>query len=312
MSCVSPKLYSLLKKTDEFYQQAQLNGFKQTAENTRDALAQLTQRFCQAGNPISLIIDDIVDTDYAWQIPIRIYHPEPDNTLPVIVFFHGGGHMAGSIDVYDPICRKLAEFTSHIVIAVEYRLSPEHPYPAGLMDACHVARNTWEVLAKHQLSFLPSLRLAGDSAGGALAASVSHYLQEDSDPEIDAQILIYPSLDYTMSLPSIEKNGQGYLLYAEKISWYFDHYFQHNENRQAVSPLFMDITSAYPATFLVTAGFDPLCVEGEAYVAKLAQHGVKTEHLHLEDMIHAFMNLDILVPDQVELVYNKINSFLNN
>ena len=220
--------------------------------------------------------------------------------------------MAGSVPLYDPLCRQLALCSQHIVVSVEYRLAPECPYPAGLTDAYQAARHVFAVLDRRGVNYRPSLRLCGDSAGGALSATVAHRAQYDATVNIDGQVLIYPSLDYTLSQPSIQENAEGYLLHKSKILWYFDHYFQQAEDLKAVSPFFMEITPNYPATLVVTAQFDPLRDEGIAYVTKLHAAAVRAERLHFDDMIHAFMNLEKLVPKATARVYQQAAEFLNS
>jgi acetyl esterase len=242
---------------------------------------------------------------------VRIYHPAPEAELPVLIYYHGGGHMAGSVTVYDPICRKLALAARHIVVSVDYRLAPECPYPAGLTDAYQVVKNLWATLDGRKLNYQRRLAIAGDSGGGALCATVAHLAQYDAGVDIQRQILIYPSLDYTITSPSVAENGTGYLLQKEKIAWYFDNYFQHCEDRKSASPLFMEFSAGLPETLVVTAEFCPLRDEGVAYAAKVKAAGPHVEHLHLDDMIHAFMNMEDLAKTACATVYRRIAEFLN-
>jgi acetyl esterase/lipase len=147
--------------------------------------------------------------------------------------------------VYDPISRRLAAATGCVVVVPEYRLAPENPYPAALHDAYAAARGVFAALDARGLPFVRQLSLAGDSAGAALAATVSARSQHDTALQIAAQVLIYPSLDYSMSLPSITENGEGYFN-SDRIAWYFDNYFQHGEDRLAASPLHMTVTPRMP------------------------------------------------------------------
>jgi acetyl esterase/lipase len=243
-------------------------------------------------------------------VPVRVFHPEPDSALPVLIYLHGGGHMAGSVAVYDPICRKIALVTRRIVVAVDYRLAPEHPYPAGIDDARTVVAGYGGLLRRMGISHGAGLALAGDSAGGAMSATLAHGLQDRDTPAIDVLILIYPGLDYTLSQASVDELATGYLLEKEKISWYFDHYFGRGDDRKAASPLFMPVRPGFPRTLIVTAGFCPLCDEGFQYAAKLRRNGVAVEHLHLDDMIHAFLNLESLVPESCRRVYAAMAQFL--
>ncbi|MBF0231234.1 MAG: alpha/beta hydrolase [Desulfamplus sp.] len=284
-------------------------GYKPTPDNTREGMLNLTRSLVLDSPEIAFVADAIVDSSN-YPVPVRIYHPNPDIPLPVLIYYHGGGHMAGSVSVYDPICRKITLATNHIVVSVEYRLAPEFPYPAGVQDAYHVAKNICPTLDTLSLKYLHHLTLAGDSAGGALCATVSHLSQYDKELRIAKQVLIYPSLDYTMSFSSVDENGIGYLLEKEKMTWYFDHYFQKDESRKAASPLFMDITPHMPDTLVVTAQFCPLRDEGIAYIDKLRKIGIDTEHLHFNNMIHAFLNMETLVPDECATLYKKMSDFI--
>jgi acetyl esterase/lipase len=218
--------------------------------------------------------------------------------------------MAGGITVYDPICRRLARETEHIVISVDYRLAPECRYPAGIIDAVTVVKNIWKVLETRQLRHSRSLSIGGDSAGGAIAATVAHHYRHDEEVEIRRQILIYPSLDYTMRSASIELNGEGYLLQQEKIVWFFNNYFEKGVDRKLASPLYMELDGRMPESLVITAEFCPLRDEGLAYVEKLQAGGLRAENLHFEDMIHAFLNLEDLVKDECDTLYAAIAAFL--
>lgn len=307
------KLDNGLKMWLDAYNQglAQLRqaGYVATVEAIRDGLSSLTAT-CVTDSPYIARVLDTHASQQSQTVPVRIYHPAPDRPLPVIVFLHGGGHMAGSVAVYDPICRKLSKATQHIVVSVDYRLAPESPYPKGLSDARMVIGQLWPLLEKHKLAYLSTLTLVGDSGGGAMAATLSADYQYDPDVNIHNQVLIYPSLDYTMSQPSVTENGKGLFLQQDKMQWYFDQYFQHGEDRQAASPLFMAKSEKMPRTLMITAEFCPLRDEGVAYVQQLSALGIPTEHFHLDDMIHAYLNLESLVPMQCRATYQKIAEFL--
>ena len=286
------------------------DGFKPTPTNVREGLAELTRSLVTQRPEVAWVRDDLV-AGGAYKVPVRIYHPAPQVELPVLIYFHGGGHMAGSVTVYDPICRKIALNTQHIVVSADYRRAPECPYPAAVEDAVQVTANIWATLDERRLHYRPRLSIAGDSGGGALCATVAHRAQEDADVNIRCQALIYPSLDYTLSLDSIVRNGTGYLLEKEKIKWYFDNYFQHREDRRAASPLFMRFTRRLPRTLVVTAGFCPLRDEGIMYVEKAGSTGVDVEQLHFDDMIHAFLNMEDLTAAACRATYAKLDTFLN-
>ena len=310
MRHLSSKLQNWLYSYNRFMNDLLESGFKQTPTNTREGLANLTLLLVTDSPKISWVQDDLVNApDYA--IPVRIYHPTPDTSLPVLIYYHGGGHMAGSVAVYDPICRKIAHASEHIVVSVDYRLAPECPYPLGVNDAYNVVKNIWATLDGRDLKYQRHLSIAGDSAGGALCATVAHISQHDERIDIRRQVLIYPSLDYTLTSDSIEENAEGYLLVKERIKWYFDNYFQKGENRKSASPLYMEFTNQLPETLVITAEFCPLRNEGIAYVEKVKSTGLYVEHLHFDNMIHAFLNLENLVKDECETVYRRIGKFLN-
>ncbi|MDO6705592.1 alpha/beta hydrolase [Photobacterium sp. 1_MG-2023] len=280
-----------------------------TADMIREGLATLTATYVTHAPDVARVIDTFVPAA-SHLIPVRMYHPAPHTALPVLLFLHGGGHLAGSVAVYDSICRKLADATRQIVVAVDYRLAPESPYPAGLEDARQVLRQLVPLCEQHQLQYQPVLSLVGDSAGGAMAATLSADCQSDPDIQLVNQVLIYPSLDYTMSLPSVVENGTGLFLQQEKIRWYFDQYFQNGEDRRAASPLFMPVSKHFPRTLVITAQYCPLRDEGAAYVQWLSNAGVPVQQYHLDDMIHAYLNLENLVPARCEATYRMIADFL--
>lgn len=143
-------------------------------------------------------------------------------------------------------------------------------------------------------------------------ATVAECAQFDTNLAIRRQVMIYPSLDYTMNTLSMEQNAVGYLLQKSKVAWYFEQYFQHAENRKLASPLYGEFTAHLPETLIITAEFCPLRDESIAYLDKVRKQGVRTEHLHLQDMIHTFMNMEDLVPDTCTQVYQTISDFLNS
>ncbi len=286
------------------------SGHERTVAEAREALAALTRHFVTEPSDVASVVDDHIDGTQG-RIPVRLYHPQPGTELPVLLFAHGGGHVAGSVEVYDPLARRLANATRHLVVAVEYRLAPEHPYPAGVDDVVAVLRGMESMLQANGCRHVPRFSLFGDSGGGALCATLAHRLQSDPDVSIDSQVLIYPSLDYTMKMPSVERLGTGFLLERERIAWYFDRYFQSDEDRHAVSPLFMPCTSHLPRTLVITAEYCPLRDEGEAYAQRLSQMGIEVEHRMLPGTIHACLNLEALMPGPSAEIYALTERFLN-
>lgn len=309
MTGVAESLNGWLANFNALLNSLRANSFKPTPESARNGLETLTAALVTHCPEVSLVKDGTVNGENG-PIPVRMYHPEPAVSLPVLVYLHGGGHMCGSIEVYDLICRKIAVITRRIVVSVDYRLSPEHPYPAGITDARSVLANAYTLLEEQQLNFTRRLSLGGDSAGGAMSATLAHRCQNDSGISISDLVLIYPSLDYTMSMDSLNRLASGYLLEKENIRWYFESYFQSGENLRDVSPLFMEVTPDFPRTFIVTAGYCPLQDEGLEYVRKLQEEGISVQHVHYPEMIHAFLNMEDLVPEQCLELYGKIGDFL--
>ncbi len=311
MRQVSAKLSAWLIEVHSQLAVMKSNGYKPTAIGARESLENTVRAMIRQRPAIAWVNDEIINgRDY--DVPVRIYHPAPAQARPVIVYYHGGGGMAGNVSIYDPICRKLAAATGHIVVSVEYRLAPENPYPAGVIDAYTAAHGVWNALDRRSLPYEQMLSLAGDSAGGALASTVSARSQFDPSVKITNQILIYPSLDYTLSQASVVENGTNYFLTRDRLVWYFDNYFQHGEDRHLVSPLFQEFTAALPRTLMVSAGFDPLCDEALEYLVRLKQAGVQHQHVHLDDMVHAFLFMESLVQEECDSVYQTIAAFLNN
>ncbi|RPE28526.1 aminotransferase class I/II-fold pyridoxal phosphate-dependent enzyme [Kitasatospora cineracea] len=238
--------------------------------------------------PVALVEDRSIpgpDGD----LPIRIYRPQPAGTLPVLVYFFGGGWTLGTIDTSDAICRSLANAAGCAVVAVGYRLAPEHKFPAAV-DDCHAAVD-W--IARHgaALGLDPDrLAVGGDSAGGNLAAGVTLRARDGGGPEIAAQLLVYPNTDYRSDTPSRRENNDPYFFNARSAQWYWDNYLADPE--QGSDPLASPLRAAdhggLPPALVITAEYDPLRDEGEAYARKLAAAGVAAELTRYPGVVHGF------------------------
>ena len=305
-------LHQLLGQMAELIALQRKQGFEYTPIGMRESLDAMTRRFVTQAPDVPLTRDTLVrgpdQTDYP--VPVRIYHPKPDQALPTIILAHGGGHMAGSVSVYNLIARKLAVASGRILISVDYRLSPECPYPSALTDLKNVIRHLFPTLERLGIAHARQLAVAGDSGGAAITAAAVHQIADEEGVHIEKQLLVYPSLDYTMSSESMETLGQGYLLEQERVGWLFDQYFQHDEDRRQASPAFMPLPEHYPKTMVVTAGYCPLRDEGFAYVDRLAGAGIDVENRHFPNMIHAFLNLEDLVKDECSEFYQAAGEFL--
>jgi acetyl esterase len=223
------------------------------------------------------------------QIPLRIYTPEGKGPHPVILYFHGGGWVIGDFDTHDGLCRHLAKQASAVVVSVGYRLAPEHKFPAAPDDCyaatCWVAENAAALGADAK-----RIVVGGDSAGGNLAAAVSLMARDRGKPKIALQLLIYPVTDHSYDRPSYAENAKGYLLEKSSMVWFWDHYLKDardGENPYA-SPLRAKDLSGQPPALLITAEFDPLRDEGEAYGKRLKEAGVAVTQKRYDGLIHGF------------------------
>jgi len=307
---LNAQLQTWLARLNELVANQKAAGVEATPASVRESMAAMTDNLVSAGPALPWVGDAKVECGET-PVPVRLYDPAPDQDTPVCLFFHGGGHLAGDVTVYDPICRRLAHASGWLVVSVEYRLAPEFPYPFGLEDCHSAARHIWPALDQTGRRYSRRLALAGDSGGGTFAATISALAQNDALLPVEKQVLIYPSLDYTLTQPSIIENGQGYLLEADRIAWYFQHYFQHGEDRRGASPLYMPVSNRLPETLVISANYCPLRDEALAYARRLRDTGVPCRHRHFDDMIHAYLNLEALAPDACAATYQEIAAFLN-
>lgn len=217
--------------------------------------------------------------------PARVYRPVGDGPVPTVLLFHGGGFVIGDLDTHDVTARTLCRDVGAVVVAVDYRLAPEHPWPAAPQDALAVSRAVLADLDSYGGS--PVLGVTGDSAGGNLAAIVAQQV-----PGIAAQLLVYPATDLVGDYPSRTENAHGYLLDEPTMGWFMEQYLSSGPaaDDPLVSPLHGDLGGVPPAV-VVTAEFDPLRDEGEAYAAALAAAGVEVTLRRYDGLIHGFYDL---------------------
>ncbi|MBJ9339046.1 GNAT family N-acetyltransferase [Citrobacter freundii] len=279
--------------------------------SSRAGLAALTKANVSTSEPMAAIINTEVDTGER-RIPVRIYRPALTGEPKVVVFIHGGGHLSGSVDVYDPVARHLAMATGNIVVSVDYRLAPENPYPAGLSDAKAVIENVWSLLDSQHIPYTRQLTLIGDSGGGAFSTTLAAYFSREQPGFIHRLVLIYPSLDYTLNWPSVQENGTGKLLDESKIRWYFQQYFRNEEDRKQTSPLYLPLSQDFPPTLVVSGGLDPLRDENFAFVARLQAEGIPVQHVHFPGMTHAYLMLEDKVPQEAKATYLAIGDFVRD
>ncbi|MBW9454299.1 GNAT family N-acetyltransferase [Citrobacter portucalensis] len=277
--------------------------------SSRAGLAALTKANVSTSEPMAAIINTEVDTGER-RIPVRIYRPALTGEPKVVLFIHGGGHLSGSVEVYDPVARHLAMATGNIVVSVDYRLAPENPYPAGLSDAKAVKENVWSLLESQHIPYTRQLTLIGDSGGGAFSATLAAYFSREQPGFIHRLVLIYPSLDYTLNWPSVQENGAGKLLDESKIRWYFQQYFRNGEDRKQTSPLYLPLSQDFPPTLVVSGGLDPLRDENFAFVARLQAERIPVQHVHFPGMTHAYLMLEDKVPQEAKATYLAIGEFV--
>jgi acetyl esterase len=228
----------------------------------------------------------------AGDIPVRIYTPTGDGPFPVLVFFHGGGWVICNLDTHDSYCRSLANGTPCIVVSVDYRLAPEHKFPAAPED-CYAATQ-W--IAEHAAEFNGDparLAIGGDSAGGNLTAVISQLARDRGGPALSFQLLIYPATDFTADTLSMKENAEGYFLTADDMAWFTNHYLNSEEEKRnpLASPLLAADLSNLPPALVITAEYDPLRDEGEIYGQKLKEAGVPVTITRYEGMIHGFVGM---------------------
>ena len=220
-------------------------------------------------------------------IPVRVYRPDGTAPHPTLVFFHGGGFVFGSIATHDVLCRRLTRATGAVVLSVGYRRAPEHPFPSAVEDAFAVTR--WAATHPDRLASDGTLMVAGDSAGGTLAAVVALLARDRDGPAIDRQILIYPGIGVHEDQPSVEEHD-GIILAVEDLAWFQECYYGseiHRRNPYADPAEACNLAGVAPAT-VATAGFDPLRDGAIAYVEQLRADGVAVTHHHYPGMIHGF------------------------
>ena len=254
------------------------------------------------------------------KIPIRIFSPTKERAealdktaYPVIVFLHGGGWVTGDVDTYEKTCLAIARQTDHMVVAIDYRLAPENPFPAALEDCYSVVRAVvrWNTISGAYRKVI----LMGDSAGGNLAAALSLYMRDRGDKPVDKQILIYPATynNHTEAspFPSIIENGTDYILTSKHICDYMDLYCAREEDRISsyCAPLLADDFSGQPDTLIITAEYDPLRDEGEEYGRKLQEAGNRAVIHRMENAMHGYFSLSVRY-SMVKESYRIINRFL--
>lgn len=244
-------------------------------------------------------IENISIPGPAGPIAARVYTPVASGgtALPVLVYFHGGGFVIGDLDTHDAICRQIANESGGKVVAIDYRLAPEHKFPAAA-DDCYAATK-WIESNAQTLSVDPNrIAVGGDSAGGNLAAVVALLAKQKGGPRLVFQLLIYPVTQYRANTNSMNEFAVGYFLEKKSMEWFFDQYTDPSidPNDIRVSPLAAPDLAGLPRAYVITAGFDPLKDEGKAYADKLNRAGVAAVYIDYPSMIHGFFGMSAVLP----------------
>jgi acetyl esterase len=249
------------------------------------------------------------------QIPIRVYTPEGEGPFPIVVYFHGGGFVYGDLESHDAVCRGIVNASQQVLVAVDYRLAPENPFPAAVEDSYAAAKWVYENAA--DLNGDPSrLSVAGDSAGGNLATVVCQINKEKGDLSIAKQVLIYPVTDSydPEKYESYKENGIGYFLTLESIGLFSKLYVQNHDYafHPHAAPMHAEDVSELPPALIITAEYDPLRDEGEAYAKKLEEAGVPVTLKREAGQIHGFLNFFSMIDSKEDIkgVYDMIGAFL--
>ena len=245
------------------------------------------------------LVRDLAADGPVGPIPLRLYRPAEvaaTTALPVLVYFHGGGWVIGDLDTHDVLCRQLTAEAGVSVVSVDYRLAPEHKFPAAVEDAWAATR--WIVAHASELGVdAGRLAVGGDSAGGNLAAVVALLARDLGGPAIALQALLYPVTDVSTETQSYRDFSEGFLLTRETMRWFFDQYLNGEADAAdwRVSPLRARSLAGLPPALIVTAGFDPLRDEGDAYAVALRTAGVRVDSICYGGMIHGFAPMGRLI-----------------
>jgi len=239
--------------------------------------------------PVHSVVDRTVPGP-AGQIPVRVYTPTPGRRLPGLIHFRGGGFVLGTLNSSDRVCRDLAHLAGRVVVSVDYRLAPEHPFPAPVDDAYAATKYVLEHASEFGMDE-SQIAVGGESAGGNLAAVTALKLRQRGASPLTFQLLVYPLVDFNDESPSMRDFADGHFITADLLEYFARHYLgTQDRGQQDASPLNADLRGVPPA-FVLTAECDPLRDQGEAYARKLAEAGVPVTHKRYDGAIHPFFSL---------------------
>lgn len=301
-------IFGTMTKVEQYFNPVSLK--EKSIYEIRVALHKSTKIFMS--KPISFKNIKNMDIQTASnQVPVRIYTPDQGNNFPLIIYSHGGSFVSGSIDEYENICRKLSKNSKAIVVSVNYRLAPENPFPAGVNDVYNVLQ--WVYKNAKSINGNSSLIcVAGDSAGGNISAVVSQMARDKGGPHITCQVLIYPTTNiYQLNTKSWKYFGMDYNLTKENSERFISLYSPRLEDRKSeyTSPLLSKNLKGLPNTLIITAEFDPLMDEGEAYGNKLRDAGVSVISTRYKGVTHGFISMG-KITKKAEQSLNEISKYL--
>jgi acetyl esterase len=250
----------------------------------------------RAAGPEVAKVEDRLIPGPGVEIPVRIYTPTGAGPFPILVWFHGGGWVVGDLETADATARHLTVGASCVVVSVDYRLAPETKFP-GAADDCYAA-TVWAAQQAARINGDANrIAVGGDSSGGNLAAAVSLMARDRSGPPIVFQLLVYPVTARDFETPSYRQNAEGYGLSLDSMRWYWDHYLQHpaDASNPYAAPLVAQALEGLPPALVITAEYDPLCDEGEAYARRLQAAGVRTTYSRYGGMTHGFFGMSAVL-----------------
>jgi len=261
--------------------------------------------------PLEKVEDRKVSVNENDQINIRVYTPKGQGPFPIFIYYHGGGWVLGDLETADPSCRMIANQTGHVVVSVDYRLSPEHKFPVPVEDA--YAALKWVSENAEVINGVSSnIIVGGDSAGGNLAAVMTLLSRNNRGPEIAGQVLIYPATDLTFNTASYKEFGKGFGLDSELMIWFRAHYIQGEVDRKNVyaSPLLAHDLSQLPPGLIITAENDVLRDEGFAYAKRLQKEGVSIDYKCELGLVHGYFTSMAIFSERINGTIAEINRFL--
>ncbi len=245
-------------------------------------------------------IEDIKVPGSEATIPVRLYYPKFSGPYGILVYFHGGGFVIGDIETYDPLCRALTNACNCIVASVDYRLAPEHKFPSAVVDSFDATKWIYENAEKFNGKM--GVAIGGDSAGGNLAAVVA-ILAKRNNINLKYQILIYPAVSLDNVSRSLVEYSEGYFLTRDQIEWFGSQYLRSPADLLdfRFSPIIADLAGLPPA-LIITAEYDPLRDQGEAYASKLLQSGVKVTSVRFNNVIHGFLSFFSIIDQGMDAI----------